>query len=239
MIFLEFNGLPGCGKTTASQALTRRLREAHVECLTYDEAHEKIPKNFFKALVYVFRRWDCKEFFQFCAISKCAVGSSCITQIKRIIVAEQICVNYRRRMAEKGLCIIDQGLLQAIASVLYTYEVKKKDKVLEYEKKVLSRYRPSLMIVNAVSTPEIAKERIRYRHFDHGSRLNDVNSDEELVKMLGRQSENIQLVRKIPQAEQYRSIEIDVNIAANENADKLMRWINSDASCERISEQNN
>ncbi len=233
MILVEFNGLPGCGKSTVRDILYSEMKTNGYNCVTYESVHEKIPRNIFKAILYAIKNWNFAEIISFIKISNNVEFSSFVEQIKRVLAAEQICVNYRKMIKQNGICLIDQGLLQAIASVIYIYKIKNIQLMEELILGVIKRYDKSLMIVCSVLNVETARERIRFRNFDHGSRFNTITDDRELIGMLEKQNNNIEFVRSVAQKINMEWIEIDMTIEAKKNAETLMKGILDDVSKNR------
>lgn len=223
MFLLEFNGLPGCGKSTLSESVI--LRNFDLKLKSYSMEHERLPSGFFKRLAYIFRFWNFSEIIQLYRISKCTEYSSVLTQIKRIVVAEQICVNYRRFYSENGICVIDQGLVQAIASVLYVYDINNQKKLDKLIRSILLRYQSKLIIINAVSSADTAKERIRFRNFNHGSRMNYIKEDNQLLEHLQRQLDNISLIRESISKSEIAFIDIDMCNSVEKNTEELLGFI--------------
>jgi len=223
MFLFEFNGLPGCGKSTVSESVI--LRCSGLKLKSYDLEHERMPSGFFKRALYILRFWNFREIIQLCRISKCVNYSSYITQIKRIVVAEQICVNYRRLYSESGVCVIDQGLVQAIASVLYIYDINDRNKLDELIRSIILRYQSKLIIINAISSANTAKERIRFRNFDHGSRMNYIKEDDQLVEHLQRQLDNIAVIRDSISKCGATYIDIDMCNNVEKNTKELLEYI--------------
>lgn len=234
MWLVEFNGLPGCGKSTVSEALILMLREKEIECVTYDVVHEKMPEGTVRKIIYALCNWNFKETFQLYCISKCVNGSSFITQLRRVAIAEQICVNYRKFAIGKSICVIDQGLIQAIASILHTFEINNKGKIIKLTKEIISKYKNLLAVVNSDSTVITAKTRIRFRNFDHGSRMNYIRDDSELLELLEKQMNNVELIRRSINGIGIRHIDIDMCNESDSNAEELMRWIISNVSAKKI-----
>ncbi|MDB8555547.1 hypothetical protein PNU17_07195 [Turicibacter sanguinis] len=224
MQVIEFNGLPGCGKSTVVNSLKQSMELVN-QTFLYNELSQCIPKSKFKKIIHCLKKWSFLELIYFLKIANSINKKIDKTQIKRIFIAEEICSNYRQFKSMQGYCLVDQGILQAILSIIHTYEIKDYKKLECYVMKIIYKYKDDIVFVNSISSTSLALDRIRYRNFDNGSRMNFITSDRELEIELKAQLKSLLFLRDIVNTK-YKAIAIDMNRMPNENVEMIFSRVN-------------
>lgn len=220
MILIEFNGLPGSGKTTTMKQLQNGLELQGLRVDTLTSALMKLGKArrvFYKAL-YGRNSFD--------GISSIVNANRLDSdQCRRSIQAiDRI---YKEYMAIihgcKGLdiCLIDQGLLQGILSVFHDKNIVEVDGISAFFHDVHQKF-PNLIEINGQSPVELAVERIVNRHQQgvNAGRL-DKLSGESLVSCMKIQAGNLNILREA--AMQYiECIDVDLTKQPMDNSKTLI-----------------
>lgn len=212
-MIIEFNGLPGTGKTTIATHLKKMLDEAGI----HNEFYGRIPcyskkENFNLALKYG------KKFsFEFFKFVLCRDWNVTKNRIKIAISVIAYYNFYFRCNKEKTpqVLLIDQGIIQGLISVAHTDEIKKKkriDKIIKTIKNLDIRY------ISSIANAEISKERLVHRE-NGGSRFDKMNEIER-EKNLYAQQKNFEIIRSSINEviDSKYLIEIDTSIEPQQNA---------------------
>ena len=215
-MIVEFNGLPGCGKTTISKDLYTRLKDARL----YDDIRVKFPSGFINRVCYILKNWKVSEIVILMKIADCFENSSFSEKISRVLYTEQILANYRWIKDENFTCISDQGIIQAIVSIGFIHKLKSDNARLVFCKEsaiILSFYSEYIAFVNTHVDPVVAKDRIRGRKGNTG-RLDKVDNDKSLTGYLDNQKVIFDLLGEILSAIKKNAIDINSNIPSEDNA---------------------
>ena len=221
-MIIEFNGLPGTGKTTVGKELNKVFLEKGYTCFfSYN-----IPKNIIARYIsYIF---DGSLYLYYLGLifAKKLTGSfrKENLQIPLILVYfYQMYKNFQYYNPHKVL-IIDQGIVQGIISIAHTDKMAE-DKSLKKIFNFFSKKGISLYSVNCLCDVELSKERIRGRNTT-GGRL-DVVSDDELIKALDVQAENFDFIRNCAN-DLFKCVDIDTAISPELNAVKIFEFIEAE-----------
>lgn len=196
MRIIEFNGLPGCGKTTISRALYASISERGLRPVYYNDIRLKLPSGVWKKGTYILRHWNLKEVLCLRKIAKCFKKIPFKEKWTRILYTEQIASNYRAFRSKEGICIADQGLLQGIVSIGYTHDFisnSTQQDFIKHSSDFLSPYYRQMLIINVQVAPEESLIRLRSREKNYG-RFDDVASDSALLSGLEKQKLLFQLL---------------------------------------------
>ncbi len=225
---VEFNGLPGCGKTT----ITNKILETSLCCglpmETYESMFRCLGNNKFSKLLRAIQYFRLIEFCRLLLLARLVCFDKKRTLYKRAIMAELLLIVYRCRRKDR-LYIVDQGPLQGILSIAHSYEISDWGKFLSLSQKILAGYKKHVVFVNLVSDSKTARERIRYRNFSYGSRMNFIESDAELEVELQKQHTTLERLRSILPVSQ--TVTIDAKNEAIVNANTILSFYRGLTEC--------
>ncbi|MBQ9117470.1 MAG: hypothetical protein IJY04_10635 [Clostridia bacterium] len=212
-MIIEFNGLPGTGKTTVSRELGKRLsdrREVLYKLSPRGSRLKRYVSSVFDGSMTLYRLGA--------AFSDSVTGGADRENRRLAFVPVKYYRMYRDHTAsspENSVLLIDQGLIQGIISIAYGREIKDTaalDRLLEFLVKKGIRFN----IVNGLGGAELARERIISRGATVG-RL-DVCDDGERRAVLAVQEKNFEIVRSRVQAIMKPvTVSIDTSSPAEEN----------------------
>ena len=214
---IEFNGLPGCGKTTSMIEIRKRLKHLDVRELNANKLIEcagsrkeilfskelrsyyflflrlfflikPVTRERYRMLQMTFRYW--------CGIK-----------------------NARSKGNKPEICILDQGVIQGFVSVSYQGNIKNEKKWLTYIKKIMGGL-DNVIYVNCEIDPAGARTRMKGRK-KKISRLYLINNDQKLDQVLFLQ--NCQF-GKIRTAVSGNAVKINMYDTAEDNAKKIVSY---------------
>ena len=216
---IEFNGLPGCGKTT----ITNKMLETPLCCdwpmETYESMYRCFGKNKLSRLLHAIWYFRPIEFCRLLSLAKLVCCHKKKILYKRVIVAELLLIVYRCRRMDR-LYVVDQGPLQGILSIAHSYNISDWKKFLSLSQKILAGYEKHTVFVNLVSDPKTARERICYRNFSYGSRINFIENDAELETELQKQHSTLNQLRSILPVS--HTVTVDAKFEAIHNANTIL-----------------
>jgi GTPase SAR1 family protein len=217
---LEFNGLPGCGKSTLVNSAILKLKEDGYQASDF----LTLLNNNKKAKIRIFwflRNMNFLEVWDLMNICFSLEKHFDRKQLRRVMIAERICMSYRAiQKSDPTYYLVDQGIVQAIVSIAHTYNIKNEKKFVLHMNRVLRRH--PLIAINALSTEHMSCERIRIRNFSDGSRLNFIQDDALLIEELRSLNRNLDFIR-----EHMTIFQININMKnkVEQNADSLCATI--------------
>lgn len=192
MLLIEFNGLPGSGKSTVSKQICNLLKETDNSCLFTELGSTSYIQRVLNIL-----RFNPIEIWHLYRICKLNYGRIDRTLFSRIIYSEQILGKYRRLKRKDGYCVVDQGIVQTILSIFYISEVSNWDKIDNHIISIITKYIDNTIFVNSVIDINTSLGRIRSRKEGRGTRYDKITSDEELYSALEHQLVTINHVRDL------------------------------------------
>ncbi len=217
-IVIEFNGLPGAGKSTTTYEMKKRLRERGIkefppqkviaQHVSYKEIllSKDIRKVYlvFLKMLWLIRpfskeRWRFMEstFRYWYGVRKLEMESN----------------------GQTGVCILDQGVIQGFISIAYQGRILDEKKYCKYIRQLMEDFQ-YVVSINCIVDVGTAKQRLKSRKLS-GGRLYQIKSDKELEKTLLHQKKLFEKVRKISIK---NSLDIDMKEKAEYNAEKIIDY---------------
>ncbi|QRN85500.1 AAA family ATPase [Clostridia bacterium] len=224
-ILVEFNGLPGCGKTTIANELLEELRSLGYAVATHKELlhhRVKVKKlDLFKSLLDARNR----KFFN---ASLLLCFSTRPFKLGRIQYARNAYVYYytvhicRKERKEYDFIICDQGLLQVILSIIHMDKINKPKTVQKMLEDAFAGL-GTVILVNCKVKIDTAKERIRLRKLKCG-RLDYITEDEKLVSALTRQECCLETIRNMASnLVEGNVLELDMHHVVDKNLQTILK----------------
>ena len=198
-LIIEFNGLPGAGKTTVANALQRRLEGMGVSTVThyYRNIFHRKPQTLLMAPRY----WKLiKASLSFAGLL------SKRSYIQRILLMIKFVRMYRHFESDKpaDCLLVDQGIIQGIVSIAHNEKLTRSD-ILENLIGLMHMDAMPLIFVNCNVSNETANERILSRP-SNGCRVENMTCEERNRTLL-IQSNNFYLIRETIN-EKYSSVSV-------------------------------
>lgn len=195
-ILIEFNGLPGCGKSTVCKKLEKLLKENNKLVCDYASYYKEISTSDFwriKLLIGELKYGVFKICIYFIGLFF-SIPKRTVYDFKYCVF---ICMNYFaiRRLLRKNIddiIVSDEGLMQYMFSCFYdrtitnTYFIQKILELVEIEL-------PGFLIVNAILDDEKIVKRIQSR--SNGMSRIDKEDDKSLKNILKIQRKNLEIIK--------------------------------------------
>lgn len=223
-VIIEFNGLPGTGKSTIANRLQSDLEEDGYATYLIYRKHPRLLSMFF--LLFDYRAW--LIFFR----SLCLMRSIKSNEIKQKIRRAKLFVVFYEmyndflKYSNSGVLIMDQGILQNVISSIHLDKEININKVRD----LLEVYRNSritFLRIDCNLDIEIASNRINKR--THGESRVDLLDENERVKILIQQANLFKVVRDCFSVyySACQSFSIDTKCSVEENTEKIVSIIKS------------
>lgn len=221
MKIVEFNGLPGCGKTTISRELYHLLEQTGNAAVFYNDVRRKCSG--WKGILQSVLGWNFGEIINLYKISRCFEKIPFKQKWGRILYAEQIAYNYRRILDGASVCVADQGLIQAIVSIGYIHDFKSAAKSNDFVHCVVEFLKPysgKVLFVNTQIDSKASCERLQGREQNSGRF--DSLSEEKLLYGMAKQEKIFQLIWDKCLEGELQTVTISSHDLPAENARKIV-----------------
>ena len=217
---IEFNGLPGSGKTTMANLIKQLLSR---ECVEVFHRYYKKPihQKTYTILANP-KYWKlAAEIFSYCdnlPLSERLHYTISITGFVRMY-------HNFSKSRKQGLLLIDQGIVQSFISVAFQEQLRKSDKIIQIIKTSKLCSLP-LLIVNCDVKTTISSERIDQRP-PKNCRADSLN-EKERQKLLNVQEKNFSVLRGTFKNPSFHINQISVNTedSVETNAEKIIKEYN-------------
>lgn len=220
-MIVEFNGLPGMGKTTVAKALQARLDGAYNAKLKCDPPISKLR-------YYVSHLFD-GSLVLYCFAYKYAKYATENDNKEKQNYIEPLIAYYKAyrthlRKHSDEVLIIDQGIIQALISIHHDDLIVNP----QYLKPIASFFAKKhidFALINCSNDKEISSERIKLRN-SSGGRCDTCNAAER-EKILIAQIHNFDVVRKefTKSMNNCKQMEINTLDTPEENASKILDYL--------------
>lgn len=219
-VIIEFNGLPGSGKTTIAQELQRHLIKTGKSCLNYycRSSLFKSPR-FLYLMPHYWREIE--------KAKKNSLSLSLNEENSYYLHFLQYIRMYREYIKDvpSDILIIDQGILQSFLSMSHQNKIQSTGIVELFIKSFKIDVFP-LVLINCDVDENVANKRIEDRK-ENGCRVESMSLSER-QKTLITQSANLTIIRKAISnvCLSLPSIEIDATNSIDNNVDQIVSFIN-------------
>lgn len=217
-IIIEFNGIPGSGKSTTMYEMKKKLKEIKIK----EISPQRIIAQDVSYKEILFSKEIREAFIIFLRILL-LVSPLTKERWRFMKLTFRYWYGVRKLGMEKPrqteVCILEQGIIQGFVSIAYQGKIRDEEKYCRY----IGRLMESLnyvLCINCNVDIETAKKRLKNRKLS-GGRLYQIKSDKELEEILLHQKEQFEKIRKISI---QNSFDIDMENNAEENAEKIVKY---------------
>lgn len=221
-IIVEFNGLPGTGKSTISEELEKL---AEIKGLKVYRSFDNPGSSLLSPLLKI-RNYAILPSLLFLG-KKEDMSRDRLGQILRCLRYIDDYINFTKLSNNSAILLLDEGIIQALVSIAYLESFKGKEEKLKLFFSKLMKYNVQWYSVNCISEPSISFERVIQRGAQQG-RMDQLKKA-ELINALKFQVESFEIVRNEANKAGVlvSSIEIDTQKTPIENSDIIMKWIDN------------
>src|SRR5690625_4526007 len=231
-IYIEFNGIPGCGKTTLANQCIEYLKKQGftVANLSLDKTNYQKRR---------FRKWINRMvgilFYYPFIIEAIKIKPFNIERIKYVLeIYDIIHLSQDNTAMCADFILVDQGIVQGIASIFHTTTYYPLPGTRSSVNKHLRSFENAISI-NCNITASSAIERIRDRKANLGRF--DQMDDSNLEKSYNINMNNLAELRKSFENE-FQSIEIETETPTINNTNKILRFVSDLLDKEVYNESN-
>ncbi|MDD3305845.1 MAG: hypothetical protein PHO29_01945 [Acetobacterium sp.] len=226
IVFLEFNGIPGSGKTTLSNSVIENQSGMDFAVESYQQVIEKPTRKNLKQLVKYLIHVKLSSFRMGCLgmmylLTNRKFNRKNWLRIVAIIILYDF---YQKKSIEQSeeVILVDQGIVQQIVSISYETELLSdwfvRKMITRIKKKELNLY-----IVNVDLDVTESFDRLN-RRVGNISRIQKMNR-EQGIETLKTQQNNFNIIRKIITKTGIASIDINTHERIEENVRLLKDFI--------------
>lgn len=227
-IILEFNGVPGCGKTTTANLLKNELSKIGYKVGELNELFHcnKIVKNL-KICISIIHMNN--VFFLMNLIKFVfSVKPMNLSRLKYIKIAyyNYYMINYSKaKQNNYDFLILDQGLIQSLISISHSdniYNKKYLDKILMN----ITYKLDNICYINCDINNEESVLRIKARGLSQG-RLDNIKDFDQLIDTLNKQNENLRGIRRelLELEPTHLKVDLDMKEKSDINLQKILKKI--------------
>lgn len=210
-IIIEFNGLPGCGKSTVCRALENLLNEKKIT--TSQRYYRKAHHQHFSSLLFDYHSW----IITFIAILySLTIKPLRVRKLYPFVLASFYRMYRNFRSDNKNtVLLVDQGVIQAFVSLSFLDDLKI-NRLCKWLVMFYCSQKVKFVRIDCNSNIESAAHRIKSR-LQHGIRFEKM-TDDELSKNMLQQCGSFSKIRSLFDKCQSESIKIEMEKDPNENA---------------------
>lgn len=216
-LYLEFNGVPGCGKSTICKALLDELNKYNFRYYDY----QNLFLNFIKK-----RMWKMQALFMLLNINGIRILYNTHKAVNQLglsrdnrkfvpyLILTQLLITYFGKKYSDSILVSDEGIVQYVISMLYDQKITNETHLDCTITEILSMSNYVDMIaINVEIKSELAISRIRERE-DGKSRLDHLDNN-SLKYIMDIQIANFMVIRKYISNLSHVDINVGSDIESN------------------------
>lgn len=219
---IEFNGLPGTGKSTIVEEIRSIATVEGMKLYNWNDTSGLIREPYasllkissYSIIPYLMRLGRFNE------LTKERFG-----QILRCVGYVNSYIEYQRNTSDRGLYVLDEGVIQSLVSIAYLESLNGKEIILKKFFLNLAKKNVRWFEVNCCNDPQVSFERIITRGADLGRM--DQMKNTELTNALKIQRDSFSIVRRVAEDSGVLlgSIYIDTTQSVEMNVHSIIDWI--------------
>lgn len=227
-LIIEFNGLPGSGKTTLSSHIADYLNKNNIRCLLYQD-YLKLNSRKSKVLkvsnfLFELMKPSNWPFIYYSTSFLKSAGLWSRDRISRLRSMFYMYMNIKKLIKKESIdvIIIDQGVIQTIISILFLKNLsceEQVNKILECLSETITKF----CIINVHVDVDLVSQRIVKRQ-KMSSRIDRMNEEEARDYLLAN-SRNFNKIRKIISEINIQHLNIDTFLDVKKNSRIITDWI--------------
>lgn len=191
MNIIEFNGLPGCGKSTCSSELISILTEKTGNVKSFDSFDPLNKKQLMiRALRYKAGRQFLLEIIRILIRTHLLFTADVA---KRMIYCMAFIGYYYSSRQTEGYLIMDEGIIQGVVSALFNYN----QTIPDFSGVINSLQRLNILFVYVDINPDEASERIKKRNTIGHGRCDDITDSDQRKQILRHQADNFRAINAV------------------------------------------
>lgn len=224
---IEFNGLPGSGKTTITHYISKNYYENKLKLINLknDDIYKKHIRlksfRLLKNLLVPNRIYILIILIGFMHKNHSINVKNIYRGIHIINLYNLYKLINKSNESEDTYYLLDQGIIQEIISILYDKKINKKS--FKWLIKLIKFTYSEFSIINSKVSVEESLIRIQSR-ISNTSRL-DKLSEEKANKVLRVQYENFKILREIVHSLSVSNLDINTNESLSHNAKKIINFL--------------
>lgn len=220
-LIIEFNGLPGSGKTTIAHQLKKELEKQN--CYVTSRFFRKKYHRFGNLIVFDPKYWSLiSEIFRYAKLlTKRRLFDRITSMVCFLRMYKNFTVDFKN-----GVLVIDQGYIQSFISLAHQNELPNKNLLIGVLKNSRLNQMP-LVIVNCHISTAISNNRIMSR-MANGCRV-ETMEEKERMETLFVQEKNFTIIRDAlaDACPGLVLVDISTDEPVKDNVEKIMRTINN------------
>lgn len=217
-LIIEFNGIPGAGKTTTAFEVGRRLRDMGIREISSKEIAR--CKADYKDIL---QSKEIKNIHAIFLKSFLLISPMTRERMKFMDLAFNYWFGIRKLRISGNrrsrVCILDQGVIQSFVSMAYLGKIRNEEKYYRCIAQVMNSL-DNMICVNCIVDTDTSIRRMRSRK-PNGGRLHQVHDDNKLRKILKVQAHQFERIRE---KAIKRSITINMNEPVEYNVEKIVEY---------------
>lgn len=217
-LIIEFNGTPGAGKTTTAVIARNCLKDMKIKEISekkvkgYRRSYKDIMASRESRSVYIL---FLKAFFLIRPITR--------KRLKYMNAAYNYWLGMKKlnnlKSRRNKICILEDGIIQEFVSMAYLGKIRNEEKYYQYIRQVMDTL-DNVICVNCAVSADVSLGRMRARR-PNGGRLQQIDDDKELKKVLELQKKQFEEIRRIAIK---NAVTIDMDNQAADNAQKVIAY---------------
>ncbi|OFV72446.1 hypothetical protein ACWI_00490 [Acetobacterium wieringae] len=226
IVFLEFNGIPGSGKTTLSNNVIENLKAIDYPVESYQRFIQKPTRKDLKQLVKYLIHLKPSSFRMgylgmMYLLTNRKINCENWLRVVSIIILDDL---YLKKSIENRaeVILVDQGIIQQLVSIMYETELVTD----RFAKKIIAHLKkrvPNLYIINVALDVTDSFDRLNQR-VGNISRIQQLNRKNG-IRTLKIQQKNFDIIRSVIRETGMASMDINTHAGVEENVLLLKNFV--------------